>query len=160
MPILLIDLVNQKPFKIKIIPLNERINLSILTRMPKVPNWRSTYFNHVVVEPKLSINEWGNYVDVAIMDRIYKSIEYYLKYIVQESEKIRQFNYRIDVLYDELDNLIEYEQYSKDEGIENRIDEIERSVSKLCKRRDILTQNVNDIKEERKSLECSKDFLE
>ena len=159
MPILVIDLVNQEPLRIKIIPLNERINLSILQRMPKVPNWRSVYFNHVIVEPKLSISEWSNNVDVAIMDRLYKSIEYYLKYIGSESERIRQLNYRIDVLYDELDSLIEYERYNNNEDIESRIDDVERSVSVLCRKRDVLKKNVDDIREERRSLDCTTGVL-
>ena len=76
MPIISIDILpNEEPLLIKIIPLNERINHEILKKMPKNFSWRCVYLNHVIREPKMTIREWQDNVDSALIDRFHGFIK-------------------------------------------------------------------------------------
>ena len=160
MPVLSIDVLPNEPFLIKIIPLNIRINGEILKKMPKNFNWRAVYLNHVIKEPEMSMRDWKDNVDPALIDRIIKSINYYLRYTDTQNKELRTLNYRIDVFTDELDNLVEYSKYHFDEDIEDKIDKIGRYISDFSKKRDELENRLNDIKNDIEVVEVSNNHIE
>lgn len=160
MPVLSIDILPNEPFLIKIIPLNVRINGEILKKMPKNFNWRVVYLNHVIKEPEMSMRDWKDNVDPALIDRIIKSINYYLRYTDTQNKELRTLNYRIDVFTDELDNLVEYSKYHFDEDIEDKINKIGEYISNFSKRRDELESHLNDIKNDIEVVEISDNHIE
>lgn len=160
MPVLSIDVLPNEPFLIKIIPLNVRINGEILKKMPKNFSWRAVYLNHVIKEPKMSMRDWKDNVDPALIDRIIKSINYYLRYTDTQNKELRTLNYRIDVFTDELDNLVEYSKYHFNEDIEDKIDKIGRYISDFSKKRDELENHLNDIKNDIEVVEVSDNHIE
>lgn len=161
MPILSIDILpNKEPFLIKIIPLNERINHEILKKMPKNFSWRCVYLNHVIREPKMTIREWQDNVDSALIDRIIKSINYYLRYTDTNNKQLRTLNYRIDVFGEELDNLVEYSKYHFNEDIEIKIDKIGEYISRFSKEREKLEEHLENLKDDIEVFEVNKNHLE
>lgn len=159
MPVLIIDILNQDPLTIKIIPLNKKIHGNIMHKFAKNLNWRSMYLNYIVKEPKLSVREWGE-VDIALLDRIMKSINFYINYIGETNQELRSLNSRIDVFTEELDVFVEYSKYHFDDYVDDRILELTDWIEKHKRVRDELVDKLDSIKEDRKTFEIKEGDLD
>ena len=77
MAILLIEMYEEW-FKLETIPITRKTNSEILKRIPAGKTWRMIYLNHIIKNPKMSIQEWGN-IPSLIVSIIYDCIDDFLE---------------------------------------------------------------------------------